>query len=571
MASTVPRVTGVDDAVVPQPPRGELRRRLLLDLVLRRLAQLLVGGLVEGAARRGGRVAAHDGQHAGQLLGPHDGDAVIGPGEDEARVIRTASHGVVARPVAGAHHEREVGHGRVRHGVDQLGPVLDDAALLVARPHHEARDVLHEQDRSIATVAERNELRSLLRLGREQDAVVGDHADRVAADRRPPAHQLGAVQSLELLEAGAVHYPGDDLAHVEGHAHVHRGDPEQLLGRVERLVSRFDGPGAEAGPVQVGDDAPRHADRLGLVTGQVVTEARDLGVHARTPQILLIGLLSDGHLDERRPAEEDARPVLDHDGVIAHAGEVGPTGGGGAEHDADGGDALRRQLGEPPELLTAGHEDVGLARQVGSSGLHQEQEREAVLLRHVHGTEELADGGRARRPAADGGVVGDDEALGVRHLGQRNHHAAADRVAGLQPGQRAELEHRRAGIDERLEALAHEHLAAGQVSFHVLCTAAGEDEFLLGAYVVDEHAHGGGVVPELVTRHGQARPKGRAHVVVSQEARRFCRNASMPSAASAPANSSAEVAAAADRPSVQPCAGSVRSSPLVARSAPGAA
>ena len=218
-----------------------------------------------------------------------------------------------------------------------------------------------------------------------------------------------------------------------------------------------------------------HADGLGLVAGQVVAEARDLGVHAGAAELLLVGVLADGHLHQRRAAEEDAGPVLDHDRVVAHAREVGPAGGRRAEHDADGRDALRRELGQPAELLAAGHEDVGLAGQVGPSGLDQEHQREAVLLGHVHGAQQLADRGRARRAAAHGRVVGDDEALGVGHLGQGDHDAAADRVAGVQPGQRAQLEHGRAGVDQRLEALAHQHLAAGPVALDVLRAAAGED------------------------------------------------------------------------------------------------
>ena len=218
-----------------------------------------------------------------------------------------------------------------------------------------------------------------------------------------------------------------------------------------------------------------HADRLGLVPGQVVAQARGPGVHARAAQLLLVGVLPDGHLDQRRPAEEDAGPVLDHDGVVAHAREVGAAGGRRAEDDADGRDALRRELGQAAELLAAGHEDVGLAGQVGPSGLDQDQQREAVLLGHVHGAQELADRRRARRPAAHGRVVGDDQALGVGHLGQRHDDAAADRVAGVQAGQRAQLEHGRAGVDQRLEALAHHHLAAGPVALDVLRAAAGED------------------------------------------------------------------------------------------------
>ena len=63
-------------------------------------------------------------------------------------------------------------------------------------------------------------------------------------------------------------------------------------------------------------------------------------------------------------------------------------------------------------------------------------------------------------PAAHRGVVGDDQALGVGDLGQRHDHPAPERVAGLQAGQRAQLENGSAGVDQGLEPLAHHHLAA---------------------------------------------------------------------------------------------------------------
>jgi len=68
----------------------------------------------------------------------------------------------------------------------------------------------------------------------------------------------------------------------------------------------------------------------------------------------------------------------------------------------------------------------------------------------------------------------------------------------------AQLEHGRAGVDQCLQALAHEQFAAGPVTLHVLRTAAGEDVVVQGAHLVDQRAHGGGVVPELVSCHGQA-------------------------------------------------------------------
>ena len=208
-------------------------------------------------------------------------------------------------------------------------------------------------------------------------------------------------------------------------------------------------------------------------------------MHASPAELLLVRLLADGHLHQRRSAEKDASPVLDHDRVIAHPGQVGPAGGRRSEHHAHGRDPLSRELGEPPELLAAGDEDVGLAGQIGPSRFDEQQQRETVLLGHVHGTQQLADGGGAGRPSPHGRVVGDDEALGPGDLDQRDHDPAADGIPGVQPGQRAELEHGRARVDERFDALAHHHLASSPVALDVLRSAAGQHIVVQSAHLVE--------------------------------------------------------------------------------------
>ena len=72
--------------------------------------------------------------------------------------------------------------------------------MLDALADHEAGDVLQEHERDAAAVAELDEVRALLRGLREQDAVVGDDADRVAVDVGEAADQRRAVKLLELVE-----------------------------------------------------------------------------------------------------------------------------------------------------------------------------------------------------------------------------------------------------------------------------------------------------------------------------------------------------------------------------------
>ena len=214
-------------------------------------------------------------------------------------------------------------------------------------------------------------------------------------------------------------------------------------------------------------------------------------------------------------------------------GQVGAAGGRRAEHHAHGRDPLGRELGEPPELLAAGDEDVGLAGQIGPSGLDQQHQGKAVLLGHVHGPQQLADGGGAGRPAAHGGVVGDDEALGVGDLDQGHDDAAADRITGVQPGQRRELEHGRARIDQCFDALAHHHLAAGPMTFDVLARRHRPAPRRAGCAPRRPARPWRSRWPSnssLADR--EPRPDRRAHGVVSHSGRRFSKKAAMPSVAS---------------------------------------
>ena len=70
----------------------------------------------------------------------------------------------------------------------------------------------------------------------EQDAVIGDDADRIAPDMGETANQGLAVQLLEFIELGAVDHPRDDVMHVERLAPVGGHHAINLFGRKQRLA-----------------------------------------------------------------------------------------------------------------------------------------------------------------------------------------------------------------------------------------------------------------------------------------------------------------------------------------------
>ncbi len=195
--------------------------------------------------------------------------------------------------------------------------------------------------------------------------------DREPADRAPAAHELVAVERLELLEPAAVEHPGEDLAHVERHAHVGRRAPEQLA-RVVRGGSSAGsvGAGAELAPAQVAHDVAADAQRVQLVDGEVVRQpARSASASRRRRAS-----------PRRRSRRSPSSPAADRRGRRCRGpsrtpcsrscpGRYAPPAVAGPNPSViDGMPSLEswvRFLKPAPPR----HEDVGLPRQVGAGRL----------------------------------------------------------------------------------------------------------------------------------------------------------------------------------------------------------
>ena len=466
-------VARVDDPVVVQPPRQEQRQRLRLDLLLDRGPHRGGRLLVVVAPLRRGAGPADDVHDAGELRRPHDRGLGVGPGEQEAGVVRPAAHAVVAGAVRGPDVDREVRDPAVGHRVDHLRAGLDDAALLVLGPDHVAGGVLQEQQRDVDLVGELDELRGLLRVLPEQHpARVGEHADRVAVDARPAGDERGAVQRLVLVEPAAVDDAGEHLARVERLAQVGRREVEQPVGVEQRRVGGARGPGAALAPVEVAHDLAADPDRVELVDGEVVGAARGAGVHRGAAERLVVGVLAGGHLDQRRAGQEDLAAPVDHDDVVAHAGHVRAAGGAVAEDQRDRRDPLGRQPGEVAEPATARDEDLRLRGQVGAARLDQADVRQPVGLGDVVGPAALAQRVRVGGAAAHRRVVGDDHHLDALDHADARHGAGADREVGAPGGVRRQLEERAVAVEQQLDALARRELAAGAVAVERALAAA---------------------------------------------------------------------------------------------------
>ena len=254
----------------------------------------------------------------------------------------------------------------------------------------------------------------------------------------------------------------------------------------------------------------RDRERVAVVVGEVVGDAGKARVHVAAAELLGRDDLADGRLHQRRAAEEDRALVLDDDGLVAHRRHVGAAGGARAHHDRDLGDALRAHVGlveeDPAEVLAVG-KHVVLARQEGAAGIDEVDAGQAVLQRDLLRAQMLLHRHRVVGAALHRRVVGDDHAFLPVDAADAGDHAGRRRLAVVHAVGRelADLEERRARVEQAVDALARQQLAARRMPLARLGVAAERDLGRAGAQVVDLAPQERGVGLELVRARVDAR------------------------------------------------------------------
>src|SRR3954449_929451 len=107
-----------------------------------------------------------------------------------------------------------------------------------------------------------------------------------------------------------------------------------------------------------------------------------------------------------------------------------------------------------------------------AAGLDEVDDRQPVLLGDLRAATTLLGAVRVGGAAAHGRVVGVDEALDALDDADACDQAGADRVAGPPCRERRQLEKRRVRVEQQLDPLSGEHLAALAVPLDVLLPAA---------------------------------------------------------------------------------------------------
>mmetsp|Transcript_165444 Transcript_165444/g.530876 ORF Transcript_165444/g.530876 Transcript_165444/m.530876 type:complete len:520 (-) Transcript_165444:1217-2776(-) len=217
-----------------------------------------------------------------------------------------------------------------------------------------------------------------------------------------------------------------------------------------------------------------------LVLCEVVGDAGLRGVHISASELLSSHILASGSLHERRASQEDGAVVFDNDVLVGHGRNVGAASGAGAEHSRDLRKALRRHSGlveeDTAEVLFVG-EDLVLKGQEGTARVHEVDARQVVLARNLLRAQVLLHRQRVVGAALHRRVIRHEKDLTAMDEAHARHdaggvHAAAVHLVGRQG---RELQEVRAWIDDGLDALAGQGLAAAAVQLGGLLAAAGLD------------------------------------------------------------------------------------------------
>ena len=143
--------------------------------------------------------------------------------------------------------------------------------------------------------------------------------------------------------------------------------------------------------------------------------------------------------------------------------------------------------------------DLVLQRQEGAAGIDHVDAGKIVLPRDVLRPQMLLHGHRIIGAALDGGIVGDDHAFAARDAPDAGDDARRMHVAAIEAvgRQRRQLQERGPGIDQQIDALPRQHLAARCVAVARDLAAATGDLAELFTQIRDERAHGFSIAREI--------------------------------------------------------------------------
>ncbi len=239
---------------------------------------------------------------------------------------------------------------------------------------------------------------------------------------------------------------------------------------------------------------PANRQRVRIVVREVVGDAGQACVDVGAAQFFGGDFLAGRCLHQGRAGQENRPRAVDDDRFVRHRRHIGAAGRARPHDHRDLRNPLGRHPGlveeDSPEVLAIG-EHLGLERQERAARIDQVDAGQAILERHLLGADVLLDRDREVGAALHRRVVGDDQDLAPGYAANARDEAGRRRlvVVHLERGERRQLEERRPGIEEPIDALAHGELALLAMPLEVFGSAAHPDDLGPLAKLGDELLH----------------------------------------------------------------------------------
>ena len=237
-------------------------------------------------------------------------------------------------------------------------------------------------------------------------------------------------------------------------------------------------------------------------------------MHIRAAEVFGRNFLTGRGLYQRGAAEEDGALLAHDDGFIGHGRDISAARCATAHDGGDLGDTLRAHLSlvveDAAEMFAVG-EDFGLVGQVRAAAVDEVDARQMVFHRHFLCPQVLFHGDGEIGPAFHGRVIADDQAFPALDAADASDQSGAGRFAVIHAVRRqgADLEKGAAGVDQLLDPLAGEELAAFGMALAAVLRASEGGFGGLCAQFRNEGGHGLPVGRKLRRGHVQGRFQNR--------------------------------------------------------------
>ncbi|MNX91930.1 hypothetical protein D3C86_1240470 [compost metagenome] len=366
------------------------------------------------------------------------------------------AHDVIGAAIGLARDDRQLGHGGLGIGEQQLGAVLDQGAVLLLGARHEARHVHQRHQRNVEGVAEADEARGLaaavdVQHPRQNLRLVGDDADGLAVQTTEAADDVPGEVGADLEEVGLVDHLQDQLLHVVGLVRIGRDQGVQRgLVAIRLVIAVAD---RRLFAVRQGQEADQAADLgqgLQIILEGAVGDPRLAGVDAGAAQVLMADDLVGDGLHHVRAGHVHVGRVLHHEDEVGDGGRIDVAARARAHDDRDLRDDARGQ-----GVL---QEDVGVTGQAldaflnaRAARIEQADDRRARRQGHLLDLDDLGRVSARQGAAEDGEVFREDI-----------DQTAAD---GAASGDDAVARDALLGHAEVVAAMLHEHVGLFEAAF----------------------------------------------------------------------------------------------------------